>query len=106
MIPTNNCSVVRFVKLAVLLSSVLVTCPGSAAETPAVLHWNQLPSLPDKHGFAGTFAGVSGDASFAMVTTPAVVWNNRVVIPGGESRPGVRSTEVWQSGDKGMGTRE
>lgn len=32
---------------------------------------------------------------FAHVTTPAVVWNNRVVIPSGEIHPGVRAPDVW-----------
>jgi N-acetylneuraminic acid mutarotase len=34
-------------------------------------------------------------APFARVTTPAVVWKDRVVVPSGEVRPGVRSPEVW-----------
>jgi hypothetical protein len=29
------------------------------------------------------------------VTTPAVRWHNRIVIPSGEMRPGIRSPEVW-----------
>ena len=36
-----------------------------------------------------------GDLPFALVTTPSVVWHDLLVIPGGESRPGIRSTEVW-----------
>jgi N-acetylneuraminic acid mutarotase len=36
-----------------------------------------------------------GRLPFSLVTTPAVEWHSRIVIPGGESRPGVRSTEVW-----------
>jgi N-acetylneuraminic acid mutarotase len=32
---------------------------------------------------------------FGLVTTPSVNWNGRIVVPGGEARPGVRSTEVW-----------
>jgi N-acetylneuraminic acid mutarotase len=38
-----------------------------------------------------------GEAPFSLVTTPAVEWRGRVVIPGGEARPGVRSTEVWST---------
>lgn len=38
-----------------------------------------------------------GEAPFSLVTTPAVEWNGRIVIPGGEVRPGIRSTEVWSS---------
>ena len=32
---------------------------------------------------------------FGLVTTAAIRWNDLVVIPGGEARPGIRSTEVW-----------
>jgi len=32
---------------------------------------------------------------FALVTTPTVLWESRIVIPGGERKPGIRSTEVW-----------
>jgi N-acetylneuraminate epimerase len=32
---------------------------------------------------------------FSLVTTNAVLWNNDIVIPGGEARPGVRSPQVW-----------
>lgn len=30
-----------------------------------------------------------------LVTTSALVWRERIVIPGGEIKPGIRSTEVW-----------
>lgn len=36
-----------------------------------------------------------GDLPFSLVTTTTVRWNDRVIVPGGEARPGVRSTEVW-----------
>lgn len=39
----------------------------------------------------------AGEIPFSLATTPAVTWNNRLVIPGGEVRPGVRSTEVWSA---------
>ncbi len=32
---------------------------------------------------------------FSLVTTPLVPWRGRWVVPGGESRPGMRSTDVW-----------
>lgn len=38
----------------------------------------------------------AGEVPFSRVTTPAVEWRGRVVIPGGEVRPGKRSPEVWQ----------
>jgi N-acetylneuraminic acid mutarotase len=36
-----------------------------------------------------------GTAPAGVVTTTSVEWNGLAVIPGGELRPGVRSTEVW-----------
>lgn len=36
-----------------------------------------------------------GELPFALVTTAAVPWEGGIVVPGGESRPGVRSTAVW-----------
>jgi N-acetylneuraminate epimerase len=36
-----------------------------------------------------------GQVPFSLVTTTAVIWNQRIVIPGGEARPGVRSPAVW-----------
>ena len=36
-----------------------------------------------------------GEVPLALVTTPTVRWRNRVILPGGEARPGIRSTEVW-----------
>jgi len=38
-----------------------------------------------------------GETPFALVTTPSIEWNGHIVIPGGEVRPGVRSTEVWSA---------
>lgn len=37
----------------------------------------------------------AGEVPFSLVTTPCVSWNGAIVIPGGEARPGIRSTEVW-----------
>ena len=41
-----------------------VTSFGEPADKPpaAKFVWGQLPPLPDRHGFAGGFAGVSHDA--------------------------------------------
>ena len=36
-----------------------------------------------------------GEVPFSLVTTTAVIWDERIVIPGGEARPGVRSPAVW-----------
>ena len=38
-----------------------------------------------------------GETPFALVTTPVIEWNGRIVIPGGEARPGIRSAEVWSA---------
>jgi len=38
---------------------------------------------------------IFGEVPFSLVTTPAVEWQGHIIIPGGEARPGVRSTEVW-----------
>ncbi|PTX94496.1 galactose oxidase [Opitutus sp. ER46] len=35
------------------------------------------------------------DVPFSLVTTTATMWRGRVVIPGGEAKPGVRSPAVW-----------
>lgn len=39
----------------------------------------------------------NGETPFAHVTTSAVLWENRIVVPSGEIRPGVRSPEVWSA---------
>jgi len=36
-----------------------------------------------------------GTLPFSLVTTPALSWHGRIIVPGGEARPGVRSTAVW-----------
>ncbi|MBS0211286.1 MAG: hypothetical protein JSS27_20260 [Planctomycetes bacterium] len=36
------------------------------------------------------------EVPFSLVTTPAVIDGDTIIVPGGESQPGVRSTEVWQ----------
>ena len=37
----------------------------------------------------------AGVAPVARVTVPTAYWRDRFVIPSGETRPGVRSPEVW-----------
>ena len=37
----------------------------------------------------------AGEVPFSLVTTPLTIWRNRIVVPGGEARPGVRSPRVW-----------
>jgi N-acetylneuraminic acid mutarotase len=36
-----------------------------------------------------------GEMPFALVTTPSANLNERIIIPGGEARPGIRSANVW-----------
>lgn len=36
-----------------------------------------------------------GEVPFSLVTTALVQWRGRLVIPGGEARPGKRSPQVW-----------
>lgn len=36
-----------------------------------------------------------GSVPFSLVTTSAVEWQGRIIIPGGEARPGKRSPRVW-----------
>lgn len=36
-----------------------------------------------------------GDRPFAFVTTPTTHWAGRIVVPGGEIGPGIRSNRVW-----------
>lgn len=38
---------------------------------------------------------ISGSLPFSLVTTPAVEWHGKIVLPGGEARPGRRSPQVW-----------
>ena len=44
--------------LTMVLTCALLTLSAKGAD----LRWEQLPSLPDREGFAGAYAGVSGDA--------------------------------------------
>jgi N-acetylneuraminate epimerase len=37
-----------------------------------------------------------GELPFSLVTTPCVLWHGKIVIPGGEARPGKRSPQVWR----------
>ena len=62
----------------------------------------------DQHpGFPGTILAYDskadtwreiGEVPASRVTVPTAFWHDRVVIPSGEVRPGVRSPEVWTLG--------
>ena len=47
------------------------------------------------HTVTDTWASVGETPFPAVVTVPSVAWGDRVVLPGGETRPGVRTTAVW-----------
>jgi N-acetylneuraminate epimerase len=90
--------------------------PVVAAPSPAPPHptgfdllggddGTQLQTPPDRHrGFPRTILrydaaadrwAAAGELPAPRVTVPCVRWGDRWVIPAGEQRPGVRSTEVW-----------
>jgi N-acetylneuraminate epimerase len=66
---------------------------------------SQVATPPDKHrGFGKTALRYnvavdkwieSGPIAAPRATLPSAFWNNVWVLPGGESRPGIRSPEVW-----------
>ena len=79
---------------SLLLITALGACnesPETSAHAPADLKWRQLTPLPDKFGFAGAFAGVSGRALLvagganfpdggAPWTGSAKVWRNEIYV--------------------------
>ena len=65
-----------------MLRSLLILLSLTSTVFAADLAWKQLPSLPDKEGFAGSFAGVSGGA---------------LVVAGGTNFP---DKKPWDGGTK------
>ena len=65
----------------------------------------QVASTPDDHkGFPKTVLAYdpntnswkpAGTLPVGLVTTSAVLWRDLLIIPGGEIRPGTRSTQIW-----------
>ena len=41
-----------------------------------------------------------GDLPFSRATVPTVIWKDRIILPNGETRPRVRTSEVWAAGAK------
>lgn len=78
-----RCPPVAFCILAFCLPAA-AACAQSAPDmtTSPPLHWNELPALPDREGFAGSYAGVSGDA---------------LIVAGGANFPDKRP---WEGGAK------
>ena len=66
--------------LALSLTAALRAQPASVMTDP--LLWKELPALPDREGFAGSYAGVSGNA---------------LLVAGGANFPGKRP---WEGGTK------
>lgn len=68
--------------LALVLLAALRAQPAPAMNPP--LHWKELPALPDREGFAGSYAGVSGNA---------------LLVAGGanfpDKRPWEGGTKIW-----------
>lgn len=91
--------------------------PLAASPSPAPVIGNEILLLPGDDGSrsgippAATHPGFArrtllydlrrqtwrdgGEVPFAHVTTPCVQWRQRLVVPSGEVRPGMRSPEVW-----------
>ena len=67
---------------------------GTQINTPPTSH----PGFPKAtftyHTDTNTWTP-SGTLPIALVTTSAILWQNRLVIPGGEIRPGIRSPQIW-----------
>lgn len=90
-------------------AAVAAPCPlpHDAAGRPLILGGDdgtQAGGSPATHrGFSLEILALAADGGWepagllseGLVTTAAVEWNGRVVIPGGEVRPGVRSNRVW-----------
>jgi solute:Na+ symporter, SSS family len=67
----------------------------------------QLSAAPSEHtGFTRTVLAyhtvtntwvARGELPFSQVTTPAVMWNGKIVVPSGETRPGARTAAVWEA---------
>lgn len=67
---------------------------GRQVDSPPTQHVGFPRSVLVYDTLRNTFTEV-GELPFSLVTTPATLWDGRVVVPGGEVRPGIRSTEVW-----------
>jgi N-acetylneuraminic acid mutarotase len=78
--------------------SHLFVCSGDdgakAGLTPPTPHPGFPSSILAYHTITDTWVSM-GNTPAPHVTTPAVNWRGRWVIPSGEIRPGVRSPEVW-----------
>lgn len=69
---------------------------GSQAATPPTEHRGFRRDVLAYDLSSGTWATIA-DTPFAFVTTPVIDWDGRIVLPGGEVKPGIRSAEVWSA---------
>lgn len=67
---------------------------GALVDQPPAHHPGFPRRLWSYHALTDTWAQL-GTLPFSLVTTTAVSWQGRIVVPGGEARPGVRSTAIW-----------
>jgi SSS family solute:Na+ symporter len=67
---------------------------GSQAATPPDQHRGFPRDILAYHTITNSWVTL-GELSFSFATTPTVIWNSRIVVPGGEVRPGIRSNEIW-----------
>ncbi len=92
-------------RVAVAAPSPAIALAGNRLELLGGDDGTRLSFKPEEHpGFPRTSLIYDSDSDqwsagpelpFSIVTTSAVRWQGRDIIPGGEVRPGTRSTEVW-----------
>ncbi len=61
---------------------------------------NQHPGFPRDvlaYDWKNDSWSMQGKLPFSLVTTPCVQWYERILIPGGEARPGKRSPQIWST---------
>jgi N-acetylneuraminic acid mutarotase len=80
-----RCPSVAFCIVAFCLAAAAASAQSAPdMTTPPPLRWNELPALPDREGFAGSYAGVSGGA---------------LIVAGGanfpDKRPWEGGTKIW-----------
>ena len=68
---------------------------GAQLDTPPTEH-RGFPRSILSYNIAEDKWTTAGEVPFSLVTTPVVELPNAIIVPGGEARPGVRSTEVWR----------
>jgi N-acetylneuraminate epimerase len=67
---------------------------GAQVQTPPTKHTG-FPRAVLRYDLAADKWTKGEELPFGLVTTATANWNGNIIVPGGEQRPGVRSTEVW-----------